>query len=70
MGNKISFDVNNQRTMNLIQRCHDGKTLIVIEGPNGDLEIAPDNESYISPGDFVLLIDYYRNCKRTGKSIL
>lgn len=70
MVNTISFEVNNQRKMKLVQRQHDGKTLITIEGPDGMPEGGlPDEEAFIEPGDFVLLIDHYLNCKRSGKPI-
>ena len=60
--NTISFEVNNQRKMKLMQRQHDGATLLVIEDQ--------DEEAFISPGDFVMLINYYRACRREGKPIL
>ena len=69
MINTISFEVNNQRTMKLIQRQHDGQTLLVIENPDGTHESIGDEEAFISPGDFVMLIDYYRACKREHKPI-
>lgn len=56
--NTISFEVNNQRKMKLVQRQH------------GDHESIPDEEAFISPGDFVMLINYYRACRREGKPIL
>lgn len=62
--NVISFEVNNQRKLKLIQRQHDGNTLIVIEGADGVEEGIDDSEAFISPGDFVMLINHYRNCKR------
>lgn len=67
--NTISFAVNNGRTMKLVQRQHDGKTLIEIDGPNGAHESINDNEAFISPEDFVMLINYYRSCKRENKPI-
>lgn len=67
--NTISFDVNNGRTMKLIQRHHDGKTLLIIEGPDGTHESINDDEAFISPSDFVMLINYYRTCKREHKPI-
>ena len=60
--NTISFEVNNQRKMKLVQRQHDGATLLVIEYQH--------EEAFISPGDFVMLINYYRACRREGKPIL
>lgn len=65
----ISFDINNGRKMQLIQRQHDGKTLIVIEDSKGNHESIDDCEAFISPGDFVMLINYYRAQKRTEKPI-
>lgn len=67
--NTISFDVNNGRKMKLIQREHDGSTLIVVERPDGTHESIDDKEAFISNGDFVLLINYYRYCKRECKEI-
>ena len=52
--NTISFEVNNQRKMKLMQRQHDGATLLVIEDQHGDHESIPDEEAFISPGDFVM----------------
>lgn len=68
--NTISFEVNNQRKMKLVQRQHDGATLLFIEDQHGDHESIPDKEAFISPGDFVMLINYYRACRREGKPIL
>lgn len=70
MANTISFDVNNQRTMKLVQRQHDGQTLLMIEGPDGTHESIDDTEAFISPGDFVMLINYYRTCKRENRPII
>lgn len=55
--NKLVFEVNNGRKLELVQREDNGTTLIC------SLD-APDNEAYISAGDFVQLIDLYRYCKR------
>ncbi len=66
----ISFEINNQRKLKLIQQQHDGDTLIVIEEPDGTTESLDDKEELISPGDFVMLINYYRNCKRENKPII
>lgn len=67
--NTISFNVNNGRTMKLVQRQHDGKTLIEIYGPGAAHDSINDNEAFISPEDFVMLINYYRFCKRENKPI-
>ena len=45
--NTISFEVNNQRKMKLVQRQHDGATLLVIEDQHGDHESIPDEEAFI-----------------------
>lgn len=67
--NAISFNLNNGRNMKLVQRQHDGKTLIEIDGPNDAHESINDDEAFISPEDFVMLINYYRYCKRENKPI-
>lgn len=69
MINTISFDINNQRTMKLVQRQHDGQTLLMIEGPDDTHESIDDAEAFIDPGGFVMLINYYRACKREHKPI-
>ena len=56
--------------MKLVQRQHDGQTLLVIEEPDGTHESIDDAEAFIDPGDFVMLINYYRACKREHKPIL
>ena len=61
--NAISFNVNNGGKLKLIQREHDGKTLIIREDENGNNESTPDSSAFISAGDFVMLINYFRNCK-------
>lgn len=61
--NTLSFDINNGRTLKLIQRQHDGKVLIHVEDAAGNMEPIPDNEAFITPGDAVMLINYFRNCK-------
>lgn len=49
--NKLVFEVNNGRKLELVQREDNGTTLIC------SLD-APDNEAYISAGDFVQLITF------------
>lgn len=60
----ITFDVNNGRKMKLIQRQHDGKTLIVVEDESGGHENINDSEAFIPACDFAMLINYYRFVKR------
>lgn len=43
----ISFDVNNQRTMKLVQRQHNGTTLIMVEDASGNCESINDKENVI-----------------------
>ena len=62
--NTITLKVNNGRTMSLTQRAHDGATLIHIEDANGNAETISDNEAFISAGDMVMLVNYFRACKR------
>lgn len=55
--NKLVFEVNNGRKLELVQREDNGTALIC------SLD-APDNEAYISAGDFVQLVNLYRYYKR------
>lgn len=60
----ISFDVNNQRRIELVQTKHDGDVLVtVFDGDDYD-------EYTIDPGDFVMLLNHYRCCKHTGADIV
>lgn len=47
--NTISFEVNNQRKMKLVQRQHDGATLLFIEDQHGDHESIPDKKPSSAP---------------------
>ena len=61
----ITFDVNNEGLMKLTQLEHDGtvKLTTVRRGSH--------NEQYIiSPGDFVMLMNYYRQQKQSNKPIM
>ena len=62
--NIISFEINNGQTMQLVQRQHNGKTLIIIKDDKDNHETIPDSEAFIDPGEFVMLINYFRNCKQ------
>jgi len=55
----ISFDINNQQTLKLTQEIHDGCVMLrrYDSDSNGDAEWS------IAPGDMVMLLNYYRNCK-------
>lgn len=58
MANTISFEVNNGRALRITQRMHNGCVLI----SNDDHDI-PDEEAFVSPGDFVMLLNFYRHIK-------
>lgn len=51
---KISFDVNNGEKLNILQERHDGNVRVNINDNHG---------YYISAGDFVMLLNYYRYVK-------
>lgn len=62
---KLSYNINNGRTMELIQRKHDGSVLIVTFDNKGNDECnIPNDEAFISAGDMVMLINFYRYIKR------
>lgn len=62
--NVLSYEINNGRKLELVQREHDGAVLIVNKDSNSQHESIPDNEAFISASDMVMLIDYYRYIKR------
>ena len=63
--NKLSYNVNNGRTLEILQRKHDGTALIITRDADGKDEAnIPDNEAFISNGDMVMLINFYRYIKR------
>jgi hypothetical protein len=64
--NTLSFNVNNSRTLELVQRRHDGDILIINKDLQGNHETIPDNEAFIPTGDMVMLINYYRYIKRNN----
>ena len=70
MCNAITFEVNNGRKLQLIQRKRDGDTEIVTFDAHGEQENPNGEATVISPGEFVLLVDYFRQRKREGKEIL
>ena len=59
MANTISFEVNNGKTLSITQRMHNGTVLLWTSDHD-----TPDEESYIAPGDFVMLLNFYRYVKR------
>ena len=58
MTGKISVDINNGRIMELTQNEHDG--FITLSCGNGEHK---DYSAKIDPGELVMLMNYYRNCK-------
>lgn len=62
--NKFTYSTNNGGTLELIQRERDGKVLIVSKDEKGDHESIPDSEAFITPGDMVMLINFYRYIKQ------
>ena len=61
----LTFDINNQRTLSMTQSQHDGKIKVTT-----GTEAKTDSEYYISPGDMVMLLNYYRVQKESGKELL
>lgn len=62
---KITVDINNGRKMVLEQYKHDGG-IKVTTGPGKIV----DNSFTISPGDLVMLINYYQQQKEKNEPIL
>lgn len=60
---KIKLDVNNRGVIELAQKCRDGDIKVerYTEGEDGSKEW--DCEYVISAGDFVMLLNYYKNQK-------
>lgn len=57
---KIETQINNNRTMQLAQEKYDGDiTLSTYNNDSGEV----DHEEFISAGDMVMLINYYRHVK-------
>ena len=61
--NVLSYDINNGGRLELIQREHDGSVLIINKDSKGEHESIPDNEAFISAGEMVMLVNYYRYIK-------
>lgn len=61
---KLTYNTNNGGTLELVQRGHDGKVLIVNKDGEGNHENIPDSEAFISASDMVMLINFYRHIKR------
>lgn len=61
---KLSYEINNGRTLELVQRQHNGSVLIVKTDASGNHESIPDNEAFIPAGDMVMLINFYQYIKQ------
>jgi hypothetical protein len=57
---KIEFEINNNRTMRIVQEKYDG-TCTVSMSNNTTGEV--DHEEKISPDNMVMLMNYYRHVK-------
>lgn len=57
--NKITFDINNQQVLELMQPEHDDRVFVTRVRPNGSYE----NTYTISNGEFVMLLNLYRYIK-------
>lgn len=62
----MEFEINNQRTMQLTQQTYDGNvTFTTYKKESGKV----DYEETISPGDMVMLMNYYRFQKENNLPI-
>lgn len=62
----IEFNVNNQRKIQLEQSRRDGDVTVTVWSAerNGIREV--ENEYKINPGDFVMMLNWYRYQKENG----
>ena len=66
----LKFDINNNGSMILWQNNSDGDVFVeTYDNPNGDGKRHRRDLFKISPGDFVMLMNYYRAQKESGKPI-
>jgi len=59
---KLTYNINNGGNLQLIQRGHDGKVLILDSTRFDDCD-RPIEELIINPGEMVMLINYFRHVK-------
>jgi len=64
---KIEMEINNGRTMQLAQQAYDGTIAFTTYNTQSGLV---DHEEDISPGDMVMLLNYYRHQKEKGLAII
>lgn len=61
----ISVDINNGQILSLTQEKHDGEAILRSGGSN----VAAPSQWRIAPGDFVMLMNYYRAQKGAGREL-
>lgn len=64
---RIEMEINNGRTMQLAQQDYDGTISLTTYNSKSGLV---DHEEDISPGDMVMLLNYYRHQKAKGLPLL
>lgn len=69
MERDITFEVNNQGIMRLIQETHDGPVDVIVFNAPIDGVRGVRHGDVISPGDMVMLMNYYRHQKEHGAQI-
>jgi len=63
---RIEMEINNGRTMQLMQQAYDGTIAFTTYNTESGLV---DHEESISPGDMVMLLNYYHHQKQNGLPI-
>ena len=67
----MEFQVNNGRKIKLEQVKPDGQVIVTTWGaPNDDGITDCENEYTITPGDFVMMLNWYQHQKRAGNTNL
>lgn len=67
----MEFEVNNGRKIILVQSKPDGPVNVSTWGASsGDREGSCEDWYTITPGDFVMMLNWYRHQKRTGNTDL
>lgn len=67
----MEFEVNNGREITLEQAEPDGPVSVTTwAAPRGDGTRDCESEYTISPGDFVMMLNWYQHQKRTGNTDL
>lgn len=61
--NTITFNVNNGKKLRMIQKKDDGNVIITTRENNPLYFTADDSFDFISAGDMVMMLNYYRYIK-------